>query len=80
MNHWQRAALVSVAAAAFLLDRAEADCAISIYSVEMTLASATPPDESWPTNVELRQSDDTTIAWMAATGNEQTVDLRAERR
>ena len=80
MNPWQRAALVALAAGAFWLDRAEADCAIVNYSVKLNLAATTPPDDSWPATVELTQLDDTTITWMAAAGGEQTVDLRATLR
>ncbi len=80
MNRWQRAALVAMAASAFWLHRAEADCAIVNYSVEMALAATTPPDDSWPATVELTQLDETMITWMAAAGGEQTVDLRAALR
>ena len=79
MNRWHRAALV-VAASAFWLDRAEADCAIVNYSVQMKLAATTPQDDSWPASVELTQLDDTTITWLAAAGGQQTVSLEAELR
>jgi hypothetical protein len=69
-----------MAAGAFWLDRAEADCAIVNYSVDMNLSATTPQDDSWPDTVELTQLDETTITWMAASGGEQTVDLRAELR
>jgi len=80
VNRWQRAALVALTAGAFWLDRAEADCAIVNYSVLMNLAATTPQDDSWPAGVELTQLDDTTITWLAAAGETQTVDLRAELR
>ena len=66
-----------MAAAALWLDRAQADCAIVNFSVQMKLAATTPQDDSWPESVELTQLDDRTITWMAAAGDEQTVDLRA---
>ena len=80
MNPWQRAALVALATGAFWLDRAEADCAIVNYSVDMNLAATTPPDDSWPAEVELTQLDETTINWMAAAGGDQTVDVEAVLR
>src|SRR5262245_38750398 len=64
VNHMAiRAALVAVAAGAFWLGRAEADCAIDTYSVHLNLAATTPEDASWPAGVELTQLDDTTITW-----------------
>jgi hypothetical protein len=80
VNPWQRAALVALAAGAFWLDRAEADCAIDNYSAHMDLTATTPPDESWPAGVQLTQLDETTITWMATAGGQQTVDLRATLR
>jgi hypothetical protein len=77
VTRWQRSTLVLVAASAFWLGRAEADCAIVNYSVQMNLAATTPKDESWPDTVELTQRDDQTITWTAATGEDATVDLRA---
>jgi hypothetical protein len=79
MTRSQRFAVASVAASAFWLGRAEADCAIRFYSVDLELASTTPPDPVWPGSLRLTQRDEKTIQWLTVGAGQAPLEIVAQR-